>query len=44
MIGESIAMEESIGQSSAKKSRVDSSGRLSASAAKSAKMSNQIDE
>ena len=34
MIGESIAMEESIGQSSAKKSKVDSSGKISVSAGK----------
>lgn len=29
MIGESIVMEESLGQSSAKKSRVESSGKFS---------------
>ena len=44
MIGESIAMEESIGQSSNKKSRIDSSGKLSNSAAKSAKFSDKIEE
>ena len=38
MIGESIAMEESLGQSSAKKSRVDSSGKCSASKPKSEKI------
>jgi hypothetical protein len=43
MIGESIAMEESIGQSSAKKTKVDSSGKYSVSAGKS-KNSEKIQE
>jgi hypothetical protein len=43
MIGESIGIEESIGQSSAKKAKGESSGKYSASAGKS-KNSEKIQE